>query len=57
MKFLSLFGCASVLVVVMGLVPANAFALRNVATARVHSQTVHDRTPTVHTRVSHSHRG
>jgi hypothetical protein len=56
MKLFSQFGLASVLAIMMFLVPGNAFASRNAGTPRTHTQTVHDRTPTVRTHDSHSHR-
>jgi hypothetical protein len=46
---------ASVLATMIFLVPANAFASRNSATPHIHTQTVHDRTPTVRTHDSQSH--
>jgi hypothetical protein len=55
MKLLLQFGLASVLVLMMGLVPARAYASKNAGSPRSHSQTYHDRTPTVRTRGSHSH--
>ena len=51
------FGFASVLVLLMGFVPANAFASRDTSVAHTHMQTYHDRTPTVHTHNSHPHHG
>jgi hypothetical protein len=55
MKSLSQFGLASVLATMIILMPANAFASRNPGTPHTHTQTVHDRTPTVHTHDSHPH--
>jgi hypothetical protein len=46
-----------VLVLLMSFVPANAFASRNTGVAHAHTQTYHDRTPTVHTHGSHPHHG
>jgi hypothetical protein len=41
----------------MALMPAPAFASRNTGVARMHTETIHDRTPTVHEHSSHTHRG
>ncbi len=57
MKSILQFGFLSVLVLLMSLLPANAFALRNTGVAHTHTQTYHDRTPTVHTHGSRPHRG
>jgi hypothetical protein len=46
---------ASALAFLMILMPASAFASRNTGTARMHNETYHDRTPTVHEHSSHSH--
>jgi hypothetical protein len=56
MKFVSQIGLASVLAVLTILVPANAFASKNSGVAHPHTETVHDRTPTVHVHGEHSHR-
>jgi hypothetical protein len=52
MKFLFRIAAASVLVFSMNLVPAYA-ASKNSGTARIHTETIHDRTPTVHVHGSH----
>jgi hypothetical protein len=57
MKSLYQFGFAFALLVLMNLVPAHAFASRNAGMGRTHTQTYHDRTPTVHTHGSHPHHG
>ncbi len=57
MKSILQFGFLSVLVLLMSLLPANAFALRNTGVVHTHTQTYHDRTPTVHTHGSRPHRG
>lgn len=57
MKPILQFGFQSALVLLMSFVPANAFALRNTGATHTHTQTYHDRTPTVHTHGSHPHRG
>ncbi len=57
MKSIFQFGFASVLVLLMSFVPANAFASRNTGAAHTHTQTYRDRTPIVHTHGSHPHHG
>jgi hypothetical protein len=58
MKSLFQFGLVSVLAILTILVPANAFAARNSGVAHPHTQTVHDRTPTVRVHGTHArHRG
>jgi hypothetical protein len=47
---------ASALLFTVSLVPAYA-ANRTPGTVRTHTETVHDRTPTVHVRSSHPHHG
>jgi hypothetical protein len=49
--------CAFLLVAVMTLVPASAYALGMSDGGHPHSQTYHDRTPKVHSHGSHPHRG
>jgi hypothetical protein len=48
---------AFLLVAVMTLVPASAYALRMSGGGHPRSQTYHDRTPKVHKHGSHPHRG
>jgi hypothetical protein len=48
---------ASALAFLMALMPASAFASRDTGTARMHTETVHDRTPTVHTHGAHPRHG
>lgn len=48
---------ASALAFLMALMPASAFASRNSGTARVHTETIHDRTPTVHEHSEHPRHG
>lgn len=55
MKSLFQVGLASVLVLVMSFAPTRAYASKNAGSQHAHSQTYHDRTPTVHTHGSHSH--
>jgi hypothetical protein len=55
MKSLSQFGLASVLAILTVLAPANAFASKNSGVAHTHTETVHDRTPTVRVHSAHSH--
>ena len=57
MKSYFQFGFASVIVLLMSLVPPNAFASRNTGVAHTHTQTYHDRTPTVRAHESHLHHG
>jgi hypothetical protein len=45
------------LVSLMTLAPASAHAMRNSGVAHTHTQTAHDRSPTVHQHGSHSHHG
>jgi hypothetical protein len=56
MKSLLRIAAATVVVVSMNLVPAYA-ASRTPGTARMHTETIHDRTPTVHVHGSHAHHG
>jgi len=51
------FAFGPVLILLMGLVPSSAYALRNGEAAHTHSQSYHDRTPHVHSHGSHSHHG
>jgi hypothetical protein len=55
MKFLFQIGLASVFVLMMGLAPARAYASKKAGSTHTHSQTYHDRTPTVHTHTEHQH--
>jgi hypothetical protein len=48
---------AFLLVALMSLVPASAYAARGAGGGHPHSQTYHDRTPRVHPHGSHPHRG
>jgi hypothetical protein len=58
MKSLFQLGLASALLLMVSLGPAPAFASRNAGVAHPHTQTAHDRTPTVHVHGSHPrHRG
>jgi hypothetical protein len=55
MKSLYPIALAVVMAILMSLTPAYAYASKNAGSARTHSETYHDRTPTVHTHSSHSH--
>jgi hypothetical protein len=57
MKSLYQVALAAGLVFLMNCVPAYAYASKNAGGKQSHSQTYHDRTPTVHTHTSHHHRG
>ena len=48
---------AFALAFLVALAPASAYAMRNSGIAHTHTQTPHDRSPTVHERGSHSHHG
>jgi hypothetical protein len=48
---------ASALAFLVALAPASAYAMRNSGIAHPHTQTPHDRTPTVHYHGAHSHHG
>jgi hypothetical protein len=48
---------AFALALLVALTPASAYAMRNSGIAHTHTQTPHDRTPTVHQHGSHSHHG
>jgi hypothetical protein len=56
MKSLLRIAAATVVVISMNLVPAYA-ASKSSGTARTHTETIHDRTPTVHEHGSHPHHG
>jgi hypothetical protein len=45
---------ASALALLMAFMPAPAYASKNTESARMHTETVHDRTPTVHGHSEHS---
>ena len=47
---------ASLMLMMMSLVPTSAFAARGAGGPRAHTQTYHDRTPRVHTNGSHPRR-
>jgi hypothetical protein len=59
MKSLYQVALAAGLVFLMNCVPAYAYASKNAGgkQSQSHSQTYHDRTPTVHTHTLHHHRG
>jgi hypothetical protein len=58
MKFINQFALAAfALAFLMALMPASAYASRDAGTARMHTETVHDRTPTVHTHGAHPRHG
>jgi hypothetical protein len=54
MKLKDQFALAAIaLAFLMALLPASAYASRDTGTARMHTETVHDRTPTVHQHGAH----
>jgi hypothetical protein len=53
MKSLFQIGLVSLFVLMMSVVPTRAYASKKAGSTHTHSETYHDRTPTVHTHGGH----